>query len=228
METLCSCWKARWWWSIWGWSWGPRWSSATTSTSSSRAGRDPPPPLRCRRRPSAGHERLYRRASADCASLRGLFFGEIVRQTPACSHFRCIEGTNGRGLTSVCPLSRCRRPTGAHRTTKNHLVHKNRALALYRRSSFISIAVIWIDKKLRLVNSSEPNGSSCTSSVKTQYAIYSSFFLDTGNPATGSKMFCFRGVLTVVLQSYSHYLVKTLLLLKLKVFPLLSSLSACH
>lgn len=177
METLCSCWKARWWWSIWGWSWGLRWSSATTSTSSSRAGRDPPPPLRCRRRPSAGrHERLYRHAFADCASQRGIYFGEIVRQTPACSHFRCIEGTNGRDLMSVCPLSRARDPPVFTELPKTTPVHRNRALALYRWSSFISIAVIWIDKKLRLVNSSEPNGSSCTSSVKPQYAIYSSFF----------------------------------------------------
>lgn len=110
MATLCSCWKARWWWSIWGWSWGLRWSSATTSTSSSRAGRDPPPPLRCRRR----HGRLYRHAFADCAWQRGLDFGEIVWQTPACSHFRCIEGTNGRDLLSVCPLSE------SHRCSPNY------------------------------------------------------------------------------------------------------------
>lgn len=40
METLCSCWKARWWWNIWGWSWGLHSNSATTSTNSNRAGCD--------------------------------------------------------------------------------------------------------------------------------------------------------------------------------------------
>lgn len=81
--TLCSCWKARWWWSIWGWSWGLRWSSATTSTSSSRAGRDPPPPLRCRRQ----HERLYRHAfcwlrlteRGDCKTDTSLFTFPVHR-----------------------------------------------------------------------------------------------------------------------------------------------------
>lgn len=40
MDMLCSCWKARWWWNIWGWSWGLHWNSATTSTNSNRAGCD--------------------------------------------------------------------------------------------------------------------------------------------------------------------------------------------
>lgn len=168
METLCSCWRARWWWSIWGWSWGLRWSSATTSTSSSRASRDAPLSLRCRRRPlAARRERLYRHASANCASRRGLYFGDIVRQTPVCPHFRCIVGTNGSDLMYCMfvihhgagdpPLF-----TKLPKTTNQ--VHRNRALVLYRWSSLISIAVIWIDK--RLVNSSEPNGSSRTSNVK--------------------------------------------------------------
>lgn len=76
---------------------------------------------------------------------------------------------------------------------KTTQVHRNRALILYSRSSFISITVIWINKRLRLVNSSEPNGSSCTSSMMTQYANYSSY-----RKFSNALVFCFRGVLTVI------------------------------
>lgn len=136
------------------------WSSATAALQAPTIG---------------GHQRLYRHALT-APHWEGSILGRLY-------HRHQLVHISGASRAQMDATSRlfvlyhgARDPPVLTELPKTTPVHRSRALALYRWSSFISIVVIWIEKKLRLVNSSEPNGSSCTSSVKPQYAIYCSFF----------------------------------------------------
>lgn len=74
METLCSCWKVRWWWSIWDWSWDLHLNSVTTSTSLNRV----------------GYDLLQQRPNFDCLSLNLYLCNLKVHH-----HHKYIMDTNG-------------------------------------------------------------------------------------------------------------------------------------
>lgn len=217
---LCSCWKVRWWWNIWGWSWGLHWNSATTSTNSNRAGCDSQ--LTLRQQPLPLPPRFCRESFTN----RALLLRDI----------RKASGFFYSHLTSSCHLSRSSNPPAFTEVPKLIRVHSHTALILHSWSSLFSIAVNWKNNRVWLANSSEPNCINCISSktLNTHFWVISDSQMLQIQPQEAKLLeFCFLCFESDVVSKwktckflflYSHALVNQALFLnKLKLFALLSN-----
>lgn len=225
MEMLCSCWKARWWWNIWGWSWGLHWNSATTSTNSNRAGCDSRLTLRQQPLPLPPH------FCRESFTNRALFLRDI----------RKASGFFYSHLTSGCHLSRSSNPPAFTEVPKLIRVHSHTALILHSWSSLFSIAVNWKNKRVWLANSSEPNCINCISSktLSTHFWVISDSQMLQIQPQEAKRLeFCFLCFESDVVSLWktckflflsSHALENQVLFLnKLKLFALLSNSVLVH